>query len=366
MRYLRILPIFALFLLLAACGLAGTPAPSSPVSPLPTPTGAAVRTLTVMTHDAFDASQSVLAAFEASCNCKLEILKSGDAGLMLNQALLTKNNPLADAMYGVDNTFLSRALDGGILEPYQSPVLADVPDQFKLDPTFQESPVDYGDVCLNYDIGWFQRHSIAPPADLPDLVQPAYKGLTVVENPATSSPGLCFLLATLGRYGETGSYTWLNYWEGLRANDVLVAQSWNEAYYSDFTYTSSGDRPIVVSYASSPPAEVVAATQPITQAPTASIVADNSCFRQIEFVGILKGTKNRDLAEKWVDFMLSPTFQDDMPLHMYVFPVNTKATLPDVFVKYTQIPAKPVLVSPAAIEANRDKWIQQWTQTVVR
>lgn len=357
--------IVVAILLLAACGPGpAAPSDSSP-QPNPTPTAAA-RTLTVMTHDSFDASEKVIAAFEASCGCQVQFLKSGDAGLMLNQALLSKAVPLADVIYGVDSTFLSRALTGDILEPYASPGLADVPDELELDPMFRMLPVDYGDVCLNYDKTWFEEHNLAPPGDLPDLVEPQYKGLTVVENPATSSPGLAFLLATLGRFGETGDGNWLDYWAQLRANGVLVVQGWNDAYYGSFTYASDGDRPIVVSYASSPPVEVHFSEKPFTEAPTAAVVADGSCFRQIEFVGILKGTRNRDLAEKWIDFMLGIQFQEDIPLKMFVFPANSKATLPEVFHRFAQIPRMPVMVPPDAIEANRETWIQAWTVTVLR
>jgi thiamine transport system substrate-binding protein len=348
--------------LLAACVPAQRPATERTT---PTVTEAK-RTLAVMTHDSFDASQQVIDAFKAACNCDVRFLKSGDAGLMLNQALLSKDHPLADVIYGVDNTFLSRALKGDILDPYESPLLAEVPGSFQLDPTFRLLPVDYGDVCLNYDRGWFEEHNLAPPADIPDLIEPQYKGLAVVENPATSSPGLAFLLATIWRYGTIGEYTFRNFWEDLRANDVLVSDGWNDAYYGNFTYTSQGDRPIVVSYASSPPVEVLFSEKTFEQAPTAAVVADGSCFRQIEFVGILKGTQNRALAEQWIDFMLGTAFQEDIPLKMFMFPANRQARLPDVFVRFAQIPQQPVTLPPDDIEAHREEWIQAWTQTVLR
>jgi thiamine transport system substrate-binding protein len=362
------LAIAILLAVLSACGPAAAPttAPAPGESPLPTAAApTAGRILTVMTHDSFDVSEEVVTAFQESCNCQVQFLKSGDAGLMLNQALLSKGNPLADAIYGVDNSLLSRALNGDILEPYQSPLLAAVPDSLKLDPTFRMSPVDYGDVCLNYDKAWFKERDLTPPDDLPALTAPAYRALTVVENPASSSPGLAFLLATIGRFGETGSYTYLDYWAALRANDVLVVDGWNDAYYSNFTYASDGDRPIVVSYASSPPVEVHFSEKPFEEAPTGVVVADDSCFRQVEFVGILKGTSNHDLAAQWIDFMLGTTFQEDVPLKMFVFPANSQARLPDVFARFALIPAHPVTVAPEAIEANRETWIEAWARTVL-
>ncbi len=344
-------------LLLAAC------APSTP-APTPTPTGP--RTLTVMTHDSFDISEETISAFEEANNAHVEILKSGDAGLMLNQAILSAENPLADVIYGVDNTLMSRALEGGILEAYNSPLLAQIPDHLELDPDHYLLPVDYGDVCLNYDKGWFAEQGLEPPQNLEDLVKPEYRGLTVVENPASSSPGLAFMLATIGHFGLTGGYTWLDYWAELRDNDVLVTDGWEDAYWGHFTYASDGNRPIVVSYASSPPVEVYFSGEEFEEAPTGVVVGDGSCFRQIEFVGVLKGTRNRDLAEAWIDFMLDKTFQEDIPLHMFMFPANENAALPDVFARFAIIPENPAFVAPADIQANREAWVEQWTETVLR
>jgi thiamine transport system substrate-binding protein len=349
---------------LAACGPGPTPPPETP-TPTPPPQP---RTVQVMTHDSFDISEEVLAAFEARYDAEVEILQAGDAGVVLNQAILSADNPLADVLYGVDNTLLSRALDADILEPYASPLLDEIPDHLELDPQHRALPVDYGDVCLNYDKGWFAERDLAPPAGLEDLVQPDYAGLTVVENPATSSPGLAFLLATVGHFGESGDYTYLDYWADLRANDVLVTEGWEDAYWGQFTYGSGGEgeRPIVVSYASSPPVEVHYAEEPFEEAPTAAVVGDGSCFRQIEFVGVLKGAQNRDLAEAWVDFMLGTAFQEDIPLHMFMFPANQNAALPQVFADFAAIPEHPAEVDYAAIEANREAWVEAWTEVVLR
>jgi thiamine transport system substrate-binding protein len=324
----------------------------------------AQRTLTVMTHDSFNASDDVLKSFEQANNVKLNILKSGDAGAALNKAILAKDNPLADVFYGVDNTFLSRALEADIYAPL-------TPTAMTFAPEFQQDtanpprvvPVDYGDVCINYDKAYFKEKNIAIPQTLEDLVKPEYKGLLVTENPATSSPGLAFMLATVSHFGAD---KYLDYWNQLKANDVKVDDGWETAYNTDFSGSAGkGPRPLVVSYASSPPAEVVYAKEPPADAPTASIIGDGACFRQIEYVGILKGAKNPDLAQKFIDFLLSTQFQEDMPLQMYVFPVNPQAKLPDVFTKYAQIPAKPATLSPDEIAKNRDTWIQDWTDAVM-
>jgi thiamine transport system substrate-binding protein len=265
--------------------------------------------------------------------------------------------------YGVDNTFLSRALKEDIFDVYESPVLQDVPAGFKLDGENRALPVDYGDVCLNYDRAYFTDHNLQPPQTLDDLAKPAYKSLLVVENPATSSPGLAFLLATIGNYGQEG---YLDYWRSLVANDMQVVDSWETAYNTSFSGSAGkGPRPIVVSYNSSPVFELIYAATELSEPPTAAVVAPKTCFRQVEFVGILKGAKEVDLAQKWVDFMLSPAFQEDMPEQMFVFPVNSKAALSAEFTKFLQVPQETAQVSPEAIAENREKWLQDWTEVVL-
>ncbi len=316
-----------------------------------------------MTHDSFDISKAVMKQFTDETGISVEVFKAGDGGAALNQAILAKDAPLADVFYGVDNTFLSRALNNDIFIPYESPELANIPDGLKLDSKNRALPVDFGDVCLNYDKVWFAEKGLEPPQSLEDLVNPAYAGLTVVENPATSTPGLAFLLATIGHFGEDG---YLNYWQQLKGNGTLISDGWEDAYWGQFSAASDGDRPIVVSYASSPPAEVYFADQPIDEAPTAAVVSDGTCFRQIEFAGILKGMKHETEAKKLLDFMLGQTFQEDIPLQMFVFPANQNAALPDVFVQHSQIPANPIVLNPDDIAEKRESWIEAWTDTMLR
>ena len=322
------------------------------------------RTVTVMTHDSFAVSEEVLAAFEDRHGIRVRILEAGDTGTALNKAILARGKPLADVIYGIDNTFLSRALDEDILEPYRSALLAAVPAEFRIDPSYRALPVDFGDVCLNYHVASFGGDGPPPPADLDALIDPVYRGLTVVQNPATSSPGLAFLMATVARYGDPG---YLDYWRSLVANDVLVVNDWETAYYQEFTGSAGrGPRPIVVSYGSSPPFEMLYAESPPAEPPTAAVTGPFSCFRQIEFVGILAGAENRDLAELWVDFMLSLPFQEDLPLNMFVFPVNRDAVLQKEFVDFLAVPDEPALLDPARIAANRERWIREWTEVVLR
>ncbi len=336
-----------LFILAAACA----PKPSGP------------ETLTVLTHDSFAATDTVIQAFEQANNVKVNFVKGGDAGAALNKVILSKSAPLADVFYGVDNTFLSRALSEDIYVPYDSPALKSIPAEFQLDPTDRALPVDYGGVCIKYDKAYFSGHSLAVPQTLEDLTKPEYKGLLVTENPATSSPGLAFMLATVKHFGDPN---YIGYWKDLRQNGLVVVDGWETAYYTNFSGSSGkGLQPMVVSYATDPAAEVMFAKTPLTDSPIGSILGPDTCFRQIEFVGILKGTMKLALAQKFVDFMLSTQFQADMPGQMFVFPVVANTPLPDAFTKYAQTPAQPATLSPDDIAKNRDAWIQAWTDAVL-
>jgi thiamine transport system substrate-binding protein len=341
--------LLAMFVVVAA-GFVATPASAAPST-----------TITLVTHDSFAVSKPVLAAFTKQTGVKVKILQSGDAGAALNQVILTKSNPIGDVFFGVDNTFLSRALDAGVFTKYAPSALANVPAEYQLDRSHRLTPVDHGDVCINYDKQWFADQKIAVPKTLDDLTKPAYKGLLVVENPATSSPGLAFQLATIARYGNDG---WRDYWSKLRANDVKVDDGWESAYDGDFSQGANhGSRPLVVSYASSPPAAVYYSKPQPKTSPVGTML--DSCFRQVEFAGVIKGTEHEAAARKLVDFMLSEQFQADVPLQMFVFPVRDGTPLPSVFTKFAEVAPKPLSLPPADISAHRDQWIEQWQDTVL-
>ncbi len=336
----------ALVLVAAGCG-GGEKAPTEVV---------------LVTHDSFAISKPVKAAFERESGLTLKILQGGDAGEALNRALLTKGDPQGDVLFGFDNNLLSRALTKGLLDPYGPPDLDRVDPAFR-SPDERATPIDHGEVCLNVDRGWFASHDVPQPTTLADLTRPAYRNLLVVENPATSSPGLAFLLATIARYGRSG---WQGYWRELRANGVRVVDGWEEAYTQQFSGAagSPGKRPIVVSYATSPAAEVIFSSKPVTEAPTAAV--EDGCFRQIEYAGVLQGAKNPDGARKLIDFMLSERFQADVPGSMFVYPVRQGTPLPDAFRRYAIQPAAPLTLPPASIAAGRDGWIDEWTRVVLR
>jgi thiamine transport system substrate-binding protein len=316
-------------------------------------------TVRLLTHDFFAVSDELLEAFSAETGFEIQIVRGGDAAIVVNQSVLTAGNPVADVIFGVDTTLISRAIGADLFDPYRSPQLDFVPAELHV-ALDMATPIDLGDVCLNYD-----KELLAdPPSALRDLASPAYAGLLVTPDPTISSPGLAFLLATIDEFGETGDYTWRDFWGDLRANDVEIVGDWGTAYYGSFSGTDGGDRPIVVSYASSPPAEVLFSDPPIERATTGVIEA--GCFRQVEYAGVLRGADNPAGAHAFIDFMLSEAFQQAVPTSMFVFPVRSGTVLPDVFVSNTRIPVKPAVIEPDLIDRNRERWLAEWIETVLR
>ncbi|MCX4673935.1 thiamine ABC transporter substrate-binding protein [Streptomyces sp. NBC_01433] len=324
------------------------------------------RTVTLVSHDSFNASDSVLKEFTKESGYTVEVLKSGDAGAALNQEILTKGSPRGDVFFGVDNTLLSRALDNGLFTPYEAKGLDRVAADTRLDDKHRVTPVDTGDICVNYDKKYFADKKLAPPRSFDDLLKPAYKNLLVTENAATSSPGLGFLLGTIASHGEDG---YQDYWKKLKNNGVKVVDGWEQAYNEEFSGSAGGkktkaDRPLVVSYASSPPVEVLYAKPQPAEAPTG--VAAGTCFRQIEFAGLLTGAKNEAGGKALLDFLISKTFQEDMPLNMFVNPVAKDAKLPELFTKFGATADKPATLAPEKIAENREQWVQSWHSLVVK
>ncbi|MFE3900395.1 thiamine ABC transporter substrate binding subunit [Streptomyces sp. NPDC059153] len=325
------------------------------------------KTVTLVSHDSFNASKDVLKEFTAETGYTVKVLKSGDAGVALNQEILTKGSPRGDVFFGVDNTLLSRALDSGLFTPYEAKGIDQVAADTQLDGAeHRVTPIDTGDICVNYDKKYFADKKLAPPQSFDDLAKPAYKNLLVTENAATSSPGLGFLLGTVATYGEKG---YQDYWKKLKSNGVKVVDGWEQAYNEEFSGSAGGkkakaDRPLVVSYASSLPVEVLYAKPQPAEAPTG--VATGTCFRQIEFAGLLNGAKNEAGGKALLDFLISKKFQEDMPLNMFVNPVTKSAELPELFTKFGATVDRPTTVAPDEISKNREQWVQSWSSLVVK
>jgi thiamine transport system substrate-binding protein len=329
--------------------------------------GGGSKTVTVVSHGSFSYSKAVMKAFEKESGYKVKVLESGDAGQAVNQAILTKDNPQGDVFFGVDNTLLSRALDNGLFQPYEAKGLDKVGAEYQLDKDeHRVTPIDYGDICVNYDKAYFNKNKIEPPQTFDDLIKPEFKNLLVTENASTSSPGLGFVLGTAAQYGDDG---WESYWEKLKANGVKVVDGWEQAYYQEFSGSTDGkkaggDRPLVVSYASSPPAEVIYADPRPKAAPTG--VATGTCFRQIEFAGLLSNARNAEGGKAFIDFLISGEFQEDMPLNMFVYPVVEGASVPAEFTEYGPAAKDPETMAPQKIAENRDQWVKSWNSLVLK
>ncbi|WP_340375631.1 thiamine ABC transporter substrate-binding protein [Streptomyces sp. SS7] len=325
------------------------------------------RTVTLVSHDSWAVSKNVLADFEKKSGYKVKVLTDGDAGQAVNKAILTKDNPQGDVFFGVDNTLLSRALDNGLFQSYEAKGLDRVGGAYQLDSgKHRVTPVDYGDICVNYDKKYFADHKLAPPTSYDDLIKPAYKNLLVTENASTSSPGLGFVLGTAAKYGDDG---WADYWKKLKANGVKVVDGWEQAYNEEFSGSAGGrkagaDRPLVVSYASSPPAEVIYGDPRPSTAPTG--VATGTCFRQIEFAGLLSNAGNAKGGKALIDFLISQEFQKDMPLNMFVYPVVEGVGVPAEFTAYGPAAKAPETMDPAKIAQHRDQWVKSWTSLVLK
>jgi len=290
--------------------------------------------VTLVAHDSFAISDESIAEFQEASGFELEIIRAGDAGSLTNRLVLTKDSPIADVVFGIDNTFRGIADENGIIE-------GDL------------VPVDFADVCFNYDRVWFEERGITPPDSWHDLTKPAYYSLTVVTNPLSSSPGLAFLATTVATFGEPG---FEQYWKELRDNRVMVASGWEEAYFTFFSGSSgNGDYPIVLSYSSSPAAEIREDGKP----QTAALL--DECFRQTEFVGTLAGAKNPEGAKALVDFLLAESFQNTMPALMYVYPVNPNATIPAEWADFGP-PARSTIGEDLSISTHREKWQSKWSE----
>lgn len=339
--------------------------------------GSGGRELTVLTHDSFTLPQAVIDEFTAATGVRVVFLAGGDAGEVVNRAILTKARPLADVLFGVDDSLLERARVAGIFEPYFSDELARVPEDLRFDPQGLVTPVDVGYVLPNVDREWFETSGLPLPAALEDLVEGPYRGLSVVQNPASSSPGLAFLLATVARFGDAAAGLpaaaatadggdWLDFWAALRDNDVAVTDGWSDAYYTSFT-RYGGDRPVVLSYLTSPAAEMIFAEEALDEPPTANLTCEGCAYRQIEAIGILAGTDERAAAEQFIDFMLSRSVQEAIPLAMFVHPVVVDANLPSEFERFAVLPASAAAASvpSSLIQAHQERWLAQWTAVVL-
>lgn len=319
---------------------------------------ATAQELRVLVHGSFSLPKPLLAKFESEAGLKLSIVKGGDAGEMLNKLILTKAQPIADVVFGIDNALAVKAQAAQVLDPYDGPA-AQRPAAVPLAPGLVA--VNYGHVTLNYDRAWFARSAVPLPRSLEDLAQPAYRNLVAVQNPATSSPGYAFLLATVAGLGEEAAFDW---WGRMRANGVKVTKGWSEAYYTEFT-RNGGARPLVVSYASSPAAEVFYSKEKISAPPTGSLSLKGGVFRQVEGVALVRGGQQREAARRFIEFMRSPAVQEALQTSMWMAPVEPGIARAEVM---RHAPEPGTFDNPPVetIAARGADWVSRWTQVVLK
>lgn len=293
--------------------------------------------LTVVSHESFVMPDDLKERFAEESGLDVTYTTLADTGSMVNQLILTKDSPLGDVVFGIDNTFASRATDEGIVAEQGL------------------TEIDFGDVCVNADLAWFDEQGLPLPETLDDLADPRYRDLFVTPSPASSSPGLAFLFATVGAKGDG----WLDYWRALEDNGALVVSGWTEAYNVEFTAgEGQGDRPLVLSYSTSP-----AWTIGDDGESTTTALLD-TCFRQTEYAGVLEGAANPEGAQQFIDFLLTPEFQASIPENMYMYPADTSVELPDEWVRFAPLSDAPIELSSEEIDANRERWIQEWTEAI--
>ncbi|MBE7325485.1 thiamine ABC transporter substrate-binding protein [Nocardioides sp. Y6] len=343
---------------LTACSLLGGDSGGDSDSDSDAGSGDAPSKVVLLTHSSFELPEELVTQFESETGLELVVRAAGDAGQLATKLALTAGNPSGDATFGVDNTFASRVLEAGALAPHET-TLPEGADDYALDQGADRlAPVDQSHVCLNVDTTWFSERDLEPPATLEDLTDRRYRGLTVVPGASTSSPGLAFMLTTRAAFGDE----WTDYWADLMANDLKVVDGWSDAYYADFTGGSEkGKRPVVLSYDSSPAFTV---TDDGEATRTAALLG--TCFRQVEYAGVLEGADNPEGARELVEFLLGDDVQAALPTAMYVRPVSSQVEVPEEWSRFAPEPEESWEVSPEDISEQREAWLTEWTEVVTR
>lgn len=318
--------------------------------------GSGEDTVVLVTHDSFSLPDEVVAEFEEDSGYDLQVRQVGDGGTLTNELVLTADDdPLGDVAFGVDNTYASRALDAGVFAPYEFDAPPGVAEHaLPGDDEHALTAVDTGSVCVNVDVAWFDEHGIEPPRTLDDLTDPKYRDLFVTPGATTSTPGMAFLLTTVAAYGDD----WPDYWADLMANGAKLTKGWEDAYNVDFSF-SGGDRPIVLSYDSSP-AFTVNGGRTTTRALL------DTCFEQVEYAGLIDGADNPEGGKELIRFLVSDRVQAALPESMYVFPVVEGVELPKDWARFAERPTEPYVVDPADVGEHREDWLREWSDVTSR
>nr|WP_246874131.1 thiamine ABC transporter substrate binding subunit [Pantoea ananatis] len=317
---------------------------------LSAPVFAAKPVLTVYTYDAFSADwgpgPAVKKAFEAQCGCELKFVALEDGVSLLNRVRMEGKNTKADVVLGLDNNLLQAAQQTGLFAKSDVDTRElQVPGGWK-DTTFV--PFDYGYFAFVYNKNTLKN----PPTSLKELVESPEKWRVIYEDPRTSTPGLGLLLWMQKVYGDNAPEAW----QKLAKKTVTVTKGWSEAY----GLFLKGESDLVLSYTTSPAYHIIEEKKDNYAA--ASFAEGN--YLQVEVAARLANSKQPKLAEQFMQFMVTPAFQNTIPTGNWMYPV-IKTDLPAGFASLS-VPKTRLQFSPEEVASHRSQWVSQWQRAVSR
>jgi len=309
----------------------------------------AADTLTVYTYSSFTAEwgpgPKIKQAFEKERDCTLNLVPLEDGVAILNRLRLEGNHSKADLVLGLDDALISEAKQSGLFAPHPAKL-----DGIKVPGGWQDDtfvPYDYGYFAFVYDKDKLKQ----PPKSLKELVE--RPGLKVIyQDPRTSTPGQGLMLWMKSVYGDKAPAAWAE----LAKKTVTVTKGWSEAYGMFL----DGEADMVLSYTTSPAYHLIAENKPQYQA----AAFEEGHYRQVEVAAKLKSAKQEKLADQFLQFMVSPAFQNEIPTGNWMYPV-IDTPLPKGFEQMITV-AKPLAFSSDEVAANRKGWIREWLQAVTQ
>ncbi|MHA1198677.1 MAG: thiamine ABC transporter substrate-binding protein [Candidatus Heimdallarchaeaceae archaeon] len=333
---------------------------------------------------------SAYASYSGIPTSEIRIVYMEDANSVLSKAILEKDDPTADVLIGLDNVMIHDAKEEGILQIYDSPTLVNISETLvtNLDPEKYLLPYDYGIIALWYDLNRINT-STNPELEyltLDDILEYDLDKQLIVEDPTLSSPGLGFLLWTIAIYGDPEinfegvlGQNWRDWWSEAKS-DLRIASSWGDAF--SIYYTPEEDRPMMVSYGTSPAYDVchpdygVGEGNPPPSAavvshenPTALQIIMKNAWLQIEGIGLVNNAPHTVEAKKFIDWFLDQELQDNIPLNNWMYPANLHANIPTCFADNSISPDSMTqllndILTPDMIEDNLNDWLKDWEAEV--
>ncbi|MFM5632165.1 thiamine ABC transporter substrate binding subunit [Aeromonas veronii] len=309
----------------------------------------AADTLTVYTYSSFTAEwgpgPKIKQAFEKACDCTLNLVPLEDGVAILNRLRLEGYHSKADLVLGLDDALISEAKQSGLFAPHSAKL-----DSIKVPGGWQDDtfvPYDYGYFAFVYNKDKLKQ----PPKSLKELVErPDLK--VIYQDPRTSTPGQGLMLWMKSVYGDKAPAAWAE----LAKKTVTVTKGWSEAYGMFL----DGEADMVLSYTTSPAYHLIAENKPQYQA----AAFEEGHYRQVEVAAKLKSAKQEKLADQFLQFMVSPAFQQEIPTGNWMYPV-IDTPLPKGFEQMITV-AKPLAFSSDEVAANRKGWIREWLQAVTQ